>query len=72
MLIPGTANLSFFAFEFGKSKAQTVGCGDIVRTVRVKVPQGRDPLRYIINFLLRQGNALASRYGLYHPLAIPL
>jgi len=68
-LIPGTVNLPFFALESGKSKAQTIGCGDSVRTVRVKVPQGRDPLRYIINFLLRQGNALASRYGLYHPLA---
>ena len=63
------ASLTFFKLDDGKGEGGTIGCGDRAKLVKVKIPKGREPLGFTLNFLLRHGKALAEQHGLYHPLA---
>jgi hypothetical protein len=65
----GLASLTFFKLADGKGESGAIGCGDRAKLVKVKIPKGREPLRFTLDFLLRHGKALAEQHGLYHPLA---
>jgi hypothetical protein len=65
----GMASLTFFKLADGNDESGAIGCGDLARLVTVKIPKGREPLRFTLDFLLRHGKALAEQHGLYHPLA---
>ena len=65
----GEASLTFFQLNEGSDENGTIGCGDRARWVRVKIPKGREPLRFTLDLLLRHGKALAEQHGLYHPLS---
>ncbi len=65
----GEASLTFFQLNDGSDENGTIGCGDRARLVKVKIPKGREPLRFTLDLLLRRGNALAEQHGLYHPLS---
>ena len=65
----GEASLTFFQLNDGSDENGTIGCGDRARLVKVKIPKGREPLRFTLDLLFSHGKALAEQHGLYHPLS---